>query len=122
MLVFRIRTRLALVAALLCNAVQPAWASGPFDGLYQGQGEAKGDCGILTVTLTVRDNVITGSVAGAHGSPTITSGTVASDGAAHVKYAPANGFEADEKFSASWFVGKFMTFCRTRDVTGRRAQ
>ena len=40
----------------------------------------RGDCGVLTVTMSITDGAITGIVKGNHGSPPIEPATVAPDG------------------------------------------
>lgn len=115
-----IATIIGLLAITL--AAVAAYSAGPYDGTWRGQGEARGDCGVLTVNLVVRDNAITGTVSGQHGSPPITSGIIGANGSARVKYAAAQGFEGTIQFSPDQFDGQFMTFCGTRQVIGKKVQ
>src|SRR5438067_1978308 len=80
----RIFASLAIIATVLGGAASRA--ASPYDGKWVGTAPEAGDCGVLTVTIVVKDNVISGNVSGKHGSPYIRSGTVGSDGTAQVNY------------------------------------
>ena len=58
-----------IVYDYMCVSGIVARSAGPYDGKWSGQGPEKGDCGVLTVTLVISDNKITGTVTGKHGSP-----------------------------------------------------
>jgi hypothetical protein len=94
-------------------------AVGPYDGRWIGTAPDAGQCGVLTVTLMITDNLMTGTVNGKRGSPTIVTTSVASDGTAKAKYAQ---FEGTVKLSGTQFTGSFDTFCGIRAVTGTKAQ
>jgi len=108
----------ALIALTMGSAV--ASAAGPYDGKWVGTAAEAGDCGVLTVTLIVKDNAITGTVNGKHGTPPIDSGTVAPDGTALVTYAP-RAFKGNIRFTGNRFIGNFNSVCGVRAVTGSRS-
>jgi hypothetical protein len=76
---------------------------------------------VLTVTLAVKNNEITGTVSGRYGSPNIDSGTIAPDGTAIVTYAPRSGFSGNIRFMGAQFLGNFNSRCGIRAVTGTKA-
>lgn len=108
---------------ILVTVVSVAAAGGPYDGKWIGTAPEAGDCGVLTVTLTITNNMIAGNVTGKHGSPSIQSGSVNPDGSAHVTYSiglSANPFQGTARFAGTQFSGQFMTVCGIRQVTGSR--
>jgi hypothetical protein len=108
--------RRIVVACMLMGPA--AWAApGPFDGKWVGTAPEAGDCGVLTVTLMVADNLLTGTVSGKKGSPPIVATSLGSDGAAKVRYAQ---FEGSLRLSGAQFTGSFNTFCGMRSVTGAK--
>jgi len=113
--------RFAAVIALGVN-FSVASAAGSYDGKWVGTAPEAGDCGLLTVTLFVKDNAISGTVSGKHGAPAIDSGTIAADGTALVTYAPGAAFKGNLRFSGNQFAGNFNSVCGTRAVTGSRSQ
>ncbi len=106
-----------LAAALGYAGCTAAYAAGAFDGNWSGTGEAKGECGVLSVTMTVKDNKISGTIKGAKGTTSISSGAVESDGSAKIKYQNSGG---TVKFSKDAFVGHFATLCGVREATGKK--
>lgn len=106
-----------LVAALGYAGCPAAYAAGAFDGNWSGTGEAKGECGVLSVAMIVKDNKISGSIKGAKGTAAISSGTVETDGSAKIKYQNSG---ATVKFSKDTFVGNFATLCGVREATGKK--
>src|SRR5579859_5734049 len=119
------RTLIAIAVLAFAMLLAAADAAGPFDGKWVGTAPEAGDCGVLTVTLVVANNQITGTVAGKHGSPTIRTGAIATDGTANVTYAIGNSssaFSGTIKFVGNAFSGRFQTVCGFRDTTGARVQ
>jgi hypothetical protein len=111
--------RVPAMVFLISMVVLSAHAAGLFDGRWVGTAPEAGDCGVLTVTLLVTNNVIGGTVSGKHGSPSINPVQVGPDGTAHVKYGQ---FQGGVRFSVDQFAGNFQTFCGLRDATGKRVQ
>jgi len=111
--------RRIVVACML--VVPAAWgAPGPFDGKWVGTAPEAGDCGVLTVTIMVTDNLLTGNVSGKKGSPPIVTTSLGSDGTAKVRYAQFEG-SLRLRLSGAQFTGSFNTFCGLRAVTGAKA-
>jgi hypothetical protein len=111
---------LAVVVAInIAGASMACHAGGQFDGQWVGTAPEAGDCGILTVTLTVVDDRITGTVVGRHGIGYIAAAAVSPDGAAEVAYGGTG--KGWLKFSGNTFSGSFGSYCGRRDVTGARA-
>jgi hypothetical protein len=109
--------KIAIAMLLVCVTTAPpaSAAAGPFDGQWVGTAPEAGDCGVLTVSLAIKDSMLTGTVSGKKGSPPIVT---TSDGTAKVRYAQ---FEGSLKLSDAQFSGTFNTFCGMRSVTGKRA-
>jgi hypothetical protein len=113
------------LAALVMLAGPAAIAAGPYDGQWVGTAPDAGDCGVLTVTLTINGSAISGNVTGKRGSPSIQSGAIAADGSAHVTYSLGQNersLEGNARFSGNQFSGQFATMCGIRQVTGSRRQ
>jgi hypothetical protein len=112
--------KIAIAMLFVCvTTARPASAaSGPFDGQWVGTAPEAGDCGVLTVSVAVRDNMLTGTVSGKKGSPPIVTTSVGSDGTAKVRYAR---FEGSVDLSGARFTGTFDTFCGLRSVTGKKS-
>jgi hypothetical protein len=108
-----------LLSALLAIS---AHAAGPFDGKWVGTAPDAGDCGVLTVTLTVADNMLAGTVVGKHGTGTISPTRIATDGTVQVKYGDSRNFQAGIRFAGDQLAGRFDSFCGVRDTAGKRAQ
>ena len=108
-----------LIAGLAYGAGPAAYAAGKYDGTWSGTAPTKGDCGVLNVAMTVKDNKVTGTVKGAKGTASIESGTVASDGSVKIKYQTSG---ATIKFSADTFTGQFATLCGMRETTGNKVK
>ena len=113
----RILTASILIAALGCAGGPAAYAAGAYDGTWSGTSPDKGNCGVLHVTMTVKDNKVTGTVKGARGTASMETATIASDGSVKVKYQNSG---ATIKFSADSFTGKFASLCGERDTTGKK--
>ena len=115
-----VRTRNAMAAGLLLAIVAGiARAASPYDGKWMGTAPEAGDCGVLTVTLFVKDGSITGgTVSGKHGSPTVHPAAIAQDGLVTLTYGP---FQATARLAGAQFTGNFQTFCGTRAVTGAQS-
>jgi hypothetical protein len=103
-----------VIVFLISGVVLSAQAAGTFDGKWIGTAPEAGDCGVLTVTLVVANNMVGGAVSGKHGSPSINPAPIASGGTAHVNY---GRFQAGIRFSGDQFAGNFQTFCGVRDTT-----
>jgi hypothetical protein len=111
---------LAIVVAINVAAAGVAChAGGQFDGQWVGTGPEAGDCGVLTVTLTIVDDRITGTVVGRHGTGYIGGATVSPDATAAVAYGGTG--RGSIRFSGNTFAGTFGSFCGRRNVTGARA-
>jgi hypothetical protein len=109
----------ALAAVCVCCGVM---AAGSYDGNWVGTAPEFGDCGVLTVTIVVHDNQITGTVNGKHGNPTIFPTAIGADGTARIMYmGQTTSFTASVRFSGDQFTGNFGTFCGLRAVTGKRS-
>jgi hypothetical protein len=80
---------------------------------------AAGDCGVLTVTLTIADDRITGTVVGRHGTGYIDAATVSPDGTAAVAYGGTG--RGSVRFSGNTFAAIFDSLCGRRNATGARA-
>ena len=94
-------------------------AGGRFDGKWVGTAPEAGDCGVLTVTLTIVDDRITGTVVGRRGVGYIGAATVSSDGTAEVAYGGTG--RGSVSFSGNAFAATFGNLCGRRNVTGARA-
>lgn len=111
----------SLILASSLAGASAAIAAGPYDGTWTGTAPDAGDCGVLTVQMTITDNQITGTANGKHGSATLEPATVGADGTVRVTYAgPMTSFGAAVRFSGDHFTGSFDTFCGTRAVAGSR--
>ena len=111
--------KIAIAMLFVCvTTARPASAAlGPFDGQWVGTAPEAGDCGVLTVSLAIKDNMLTGTVSGKKGSPPIVTTSVGSDGTAKARYGQ---FEGSVKLSGAQFTGTFNTFCGMRSVTGKK--
>jgi hypothetical protein len=110
------------VVALALAITVAANAGGPFDGNWVGTAPALGDCGVLTVRMTVLDGrVVSGSVAGNHGAPAIDWGFVQPNGFGKVQYSTQPTATAQLTFTGNVFTGWFPTKCGRRAVSGTRA-
>lgn len=108
------------ILPILCLVfVSQSWAAGTYDGKWVGTAPEAGDCGVLTVTLNVASNTVTGTVSGRHGSPAILPIEIGPDGVAQVQYAP---FQARVRFAGEQFQGSFQTYCGLRNTIGKRVQ
>jgi len=114
------RTTIAGITVLMINTGSAYSGAGPFDGTWVGAAPEARDCGVLSVTLVIGENKITGTVSGKHGSPRITSGAVGPNGTAQVTYAPNLGFSGTVQFSGDRFTGTFGSVCGARSVSGRK--
>jgi hypothetical protein len=111
---------LAVVAVVkIAGANMACRAGGQFDGQWVGTAPKAGDCGVLTVTLTIVDDRITGTVVGRHGTDYIGGATVSSVGTAAVAYGGTG--RGSVRFWGNTFAGTFGSFCGRRNVTGARA-
>jgi len=111
----------AFLAAFLLFMGVLARAAGPQDGKWIGTAPDAGDCGVLTVTLVVANNMVAGIVSGKHGSPSFNPTPIAPDGTAQVEYGPTQHFKASIRFSGDQFTGSFQSFCGVRNTIGKRA-
>lgn len=107
-----------LGCAMFCvTSSMQASAAGPYDGKWVGTAPEAGDCGMLTVTMTITNNAISGTVSGKHGGPQIEPASIQPDGTAWLSYKP---FQGSVKISGSNFTGQFNTFCGVRAVKGTK--
>ena len=113
--------RWSLILASSLAGASAALAAGVYDGNWTGTAPDAGDCGVLTVQMTVVGDQITGTATGKHGSATIKPAAVGADGTVRVIYAgPMTAFGGAVRFSRDRFTGNFDSFCGTRAVTGSR--
>jgi hypothetical protein len=68
-----VRFAACVLGLVFLEAVAPASSAGQYDGRWVGTAPEAGDCGVLTVTMMIGSNTITGFVSGKHGSPSIDS-------------------------------------------------
>jgi hypothetical protein len=116
-------TLIAIAGLAYAMAPTAAHAAGRFDGRWLGLAPAAGDCGVMTVSLVVTDDRISGTVAGLHDTEAIVEpALVSTGGTAQFALAGGLGFSATVRFSGLAFTGNFLSHCGLRVVSGSRVE
>jgi hypothetical protein len=115
------RAAILVAVGFGCGIAVAANAASPYDGRWLGTAPEAGDCGVLTVNITVIDGkVVAGTVSGRHASPPIDWGFVRPDGFGKIQYSTQPTLTAILTFSGNQFTGLFPTHCGKRPVSGSR--
>lgn len=119
-----VRAALSLVSVITAlTMMHPAQAAGPFDGHWTGQAPYAEGCGAWRFYLDVRDNAVSGTVAGllngvsANGD--VRSGMIEPDGSATIVWGQ-RGYRGGFRFSGNTWSGDFVGACGQSSLTGKR--
>jgi hypothetical protein len=107
----------ACLLGVLFAAPAASVSDNPFDGKWIGTAPDAGDCGVLTLSITVYNGWINGTVKGSHGVPKIEPTQIGSDGTAQVSYYK---FKGTLKLLGIILAGTFDSFCGLRTVAGAK--
>lgn len=117
--------RLGMLAiAFFVGMTATSYATGPFDGHWEGEAPYAEGCGVWKFFFDIRDNAVSGTVTGQlHGFPAsgvVTGGSVTPDGTAIVTWGKNYHFQGNFRFSPDSMVGNITTDCGNRSMTGKR--
>jgi hypothetical protein len=112
--------KVALIALAGLVAL-PTMAAGPYDGQWSAQQNMGGSCGMVTVTLTVLDNKMSGSVTNAFYRAGIGNVAVAPDGSVAFNSYGRIIRPGTVKFSSNGFELHIDSSCGALTISGKKA-